>query len=125
MDGLQSTTHIASSQAHPGQGSPFVPNNCPKFSHCSAPICPIDRAWATRSYLKGEPICFYLLEYVKPGAQGRFQGSIAREIYEVIRLLHPEIVARYAPMRRALARARKTPSRLGKRPGTRSRRAAT
>ncbi|MBU1091887.1 hypothetical protein KKA27_03450 [Patescibacteria group bacterium] len=31
--------------------------NCPRFSFCSAPICPLDPDWKNRTYLPGEPIC--------------------------------------------------------------------
>ena len=54
---------------------------------------------------------------------GRFLGSTAEELYRVACKITPKLLSRYAPMRSALARARKTPSRLGKRPGTRPRRA--
>ena len=39
MDRLQSTTHIASSQAHPRRGSQFVPSDCPKFSYYNPQGC--------------------------------------------------------------------------------------
>lgn len=117
MDGLQSTTHIASSQAHPRRGSQFVPSDCPKFSHCSAPICPLDPEWASRTYLKGEPVCFYMLEYVKPGSRARFQGSTAEQMYDAISNVLPRMIVRYAPLKRALMRTKKTGSRIGKRPG--------
>ncbi len=91
--------------------------DCPKFDRCSALICPLDADWAARVHLKGERICFYLLEYVKPGAKARFRGSTAREIYEAIQFLLPRILSRYAPLKRALRRAVRTGSRMGKRPG--------
>ncbi len=92
-------------------------NDCPKFDHCSAPICPLDRDWKKRHYCKGEPVCFYMLESVKPGAKARFRGSTAREIYEVIQFLLPSILSRYAPLKQALKRALRTGSRMGKQPG--------
>ena len=98
--------------------------DCPRFDRCSANICPVDPEWPMRSYIKGEAVCFFVLEAVKPGAQARFLGSTAEELYRVACKITPKLLSRYAPMRRPLARARKTPSRLGKRPGTRSRRAA-
>jgi hypothetical protein len=49
--------------------------DCPRFERCSAPICPLDSDWQERTQLKGEPTCFYLLEYVKGGAEADFRGS--------------------------------------------------
>ena len=92
-------------------------NDCPKFDHCSAPICPLDRDWKERHYCTGEPVCFYMLEYVKPGSRSRFRGGTAKEIYRVIRFLLPSILSRYAPLKRALKRALRTGSRMGKQPG--------
>ncbi len=58
--------------------------DCPKFEGCPAPICPLDPDWKLRVYRKGEPICFYLLEYVKPDAEAQSQGSIGVQIYATI-----------------------------------------
>jgi hypothetical protein len=58
-----------------------------------------------------------MLEYVKPGSRARFQGSTAKQIYAAITNILPRMIARYAPLRRALTRAKKTGSRIGKRPG--------
>jgi hypothetical protein len=58
--------------------------NCPKFEGWPAPICPLDPDWNLRVYRKGEPICFYMLEYVKPNAEAQFQGSIGVQIYAAI-----------------------------------------
>ncbi len=96
--------------------------DCPKFDRCSAPICPLDADWAARVHLKGERICFYVLEYVKPGAKARFRGSTAREIYEAIQFLLPSILSRYAPLKRVLMRARRTGSRMGRQPGKKAHR---
>jgi hypothetical protein len=87
-------------------------SNCPRFDKCSAPICPLDRNWKLRVYLKGEPICFYLLEYVKPNAKAQFQGSIGVRIYAAVQTSIDAMSHRYAPLRRALERAKRTGSRI-------------
>jgi len=87
---------------------------CPKFDRCSAPICPLDPDWRLRVYRKGEPICFYLLEYVKPDANAQFQGSIGVQIYEEIQASIDGISNRYAPLRTALERAKRTGSRMAR-----------
>ncbi len=85
---------------------------CPKFKECSAPICPLDTEWRLRVYRKGEPVCFYLLEYVKPDARARFRGSIGVSIYKAIERSIDAMSRRYAPLCRALERAKRTRSRM-------------
>lgn len=114
---IKSNAHTLSPQAKCRERALFVSSDCPKFSHCSAPICPLDSEWASRTYLKGEPVCFYMLEYVKPGSRARFQGSTAEQMYDAISNALPRIIARYAPLKRALTRTKKTGPRIGKRPG--------
>jgi len=85
---------------------------CPRFDRCSAPVCSLDPEWNLRVYHKGEPICFYLLEYVKPDAKVRFRGRIAILIYEAIEKSIDAISHRYAPLCRALERTKRTGSRM-------------
>ncbi len=92
--------------------NPMKMSDCPRFDKCSAPICPLDSDWRLRVYRKGEPICFYLLEYVKPDAKAQFQGSIGVPIYEAIQTSIDAMSHRYAPLCRALERAKRTGSRM-------------
>jgi hypothetical protein len=85
---------------------------CTRFNRCSAPICPLDSDWKLRVYRKGEPICFYLLEYVKANARAQFKGSIGVPIYEAIQTSIDAMSHRYTPLYRALERAKRTGSRL-------------
>lgn len=85
---------------------------CPKFDGCSAPICPLDPNWSRRIHRKGEPVCFYLLESVKPGARARFEGAMAMSLYHAIERSVDALCARYAPIRKALARAKRTGARM-------------
>lgn len=59
--------------------SQLNPKHCPKYLHCSAPLCPLDRDLEQRSYLDGEPICFYVREYVK--ADGPESTNIEHGIF--------------------------------------------
>ena len=86
--------------------------DCPKFDTCSAPICPLDPDWRLRVYRKGEPICFYLLEYVKPDARAEFRGCIEVSIHQAIERSIESMSHRYAPLSRALERAKWTGSRM-------------
>ncbi len=85
--------------------------DCPRFDKCAAPICPLDPDWRARVYRKGEPICFYLREFVKSSAKTQFQGCIAIQIFEVIQEHLEALCRRYAPLLRALERAKQTGSR--------------
>ena len=91
--------------------TPMKMSDCPRFDKCSAPICPLDRDWRLRVYRKSEPICLYLREYVKPNAKTRFQGCIAIQIFEVIQEHLEALCHRYAPLHRALERAKRTGSK--------------
>jgi len=87
------------------------PYDCPKYKSCNAPICPIDPGWFSRTYIKGESVCFYMMEAQKPQARCRFDGAIEGEIYQAIcRVIEP-LKCTYGPLRKRLERAKSTPSR--------------
>lgn len=85
--------------------------DCPKFSKCSAPLCPLDPDWKKRSMTKDERVCFYLREAVKDGAQERFQGGIAEEIYLQAVDLLPEMLAHSGALQKRLQRSQATGSK--------------
>jgi hypothetical protein len=89
--------------------------DCPKFSKCSAPLCPLDPDWKKRSMTKDERVCFYLREAVKEGAQERFQGGIAEEIYFQAVDLLPEMLAHSGSLQKRLQKARTTGSKINRR----------
>lgn len=92
---------------------------CPRFAKCGANICPLDPDWRLRSQGEGEPVCFYLLEAVKDGAQGRFERSATGNIYSgVVRVL-PEMVSTVGTLRRATERAKLSGSRMDRTPPVR------
>jgi hypothetical protein len=31
--------------------------DCQNYMTCSIPICPLDKGWSKRTYIKGEPVC--------------------------------------------------------------------
>ena len=110
----------ARQQLHPGvQLAKPVPDarTCPKWQKCSAPICPLDHNIESRVHIKGDRVCFYLCEYVKPGGIAALTGRVATEHLEAVVRAYCDIVPRCAPLKFALARASKTASRLGKQPG--------
>jgi len=87
-------------------------HTCPKYDGCSAPICPLDPDWPRRVHRKGEPVCFYLLESAKPGARTRFEGSMAMSLYHAMERSIDVLCTRHAPIRKALARAKRTGARM-------------
>ena len=90
---------------------------CSRFSKCSAPICPVDREWAKRTHLRGEPVCLYLREFVKVGGETRLSGSVPNEVVQAIRNTVKPISDRYVHIRKALERAKLHGSKM-KQPGT-------
>lgn len=86
------------------------PSHCPKFVQCSAPVCPLNGPMHKQGYYDGEPICFYVREYVK----GNIQGLNAAEkiIFQILSSTDIEDVAneknRYV---KALNRASKSASK--------------
>ena len=87
------------------------PHDCPKYKSCNAPICPLDLECLTRVYVKGEPVCFYMMEAQKLKAKCRLKGVMEGEIYRAIcRVIEP-LKCTYGPLRNRLERAKHTPSR--------------
>ena len=82
---------------------------CPKFDHCSAPICPIDPEWQKRVHIKGDPVCFYLRQHAKDPLWGQKAGGVARKLISKVGEVYVEVVARYGPLKTALVRAEKSP----------------
>jgi len=92
-------------------------HECPKFSGCSAPACPLDAEIMKRSHLEGERVCFYLTEYSKPSARPILRAGLTRELYETLTRVYPTVIARWGSIRRQLNRSSKNPPRVGRKPG--------
>ena len=84
---------------------------CPKFDNCSAPICPIDPEWQKRVHIKDDPVCFYLRQHSKHGHRGQNTGGVPEELLKEVERVYPEVIARYAPLKRALKKASCSPSK--------------
>lgn len=86
---------------------------CTKFHTCSAPLCPLDPDVFKRAYLRDEPVCFYIREFVKAGAKERFKnrGGTVEYLYFSISKILPSLLSRYAPFRIAVKRASRTGSK--------------
>ncbi len=120
----QCTTSISPEQLEDIKRQQAEPRDCPRFDRCSANICPLDADWGLRQHLKGERICFYLTELVKPGGMVRIDTRLSSELAEEVSNTHPAIVARFCEIRYELKRAAKRPPRLGRRVGLRKQKVA-
>lgn len=88
---------------------------CPKWEQCSAPICPVDSNWQSRTMQNDEAVCYYLSEHTKEGAEARFQGAGLAHLYREIAEVLPAIVAKHSRIRRALERSAQTGARMDSR----------
>jgi hypothetical protein len=90
------------------------PEDCPKYSDCRAPVCPLDACCLHTHHVQGEPVCFYMLEFVKDGAVRRFLAL--HEGHKWVSLLSrvvPEVKKVYPDVARKLERAEKLSAKLG------------
>ncbi len=89
--------------------------DCPKFNHCSSPICPLFNASDFNSMHRDEKICFYLLEYQKTDSKAIFDGASLGEIYKAMGKVTEELFAKPDSFRyllKRLIKASKTSSRI-------------
>ena len=84
---------------------------CPRFDQCCAPICPIDTDWRERAHRKGEPVCAYLRYYAKDPLWGQKKGSVPTEVWLKVVEVYPQVIERYAPLKKTLKRASGSPFR--------------
>lgn len=91
--------------------------SCDRFDKCSANICPLDPDWQQRKHLKGERVCFYLIETQKINAKAVFESGGRGYLYLLMAEATPAIVNRHYAIKYALKQAKKTGSRLGRKIG--------
>ena len=91
---------------------PLTPTQCKFFDGCSVPICPVDAHWRKRVMLKGESVCSYLREASKEGAERRFRGDPAEGMYHAANDALHELRESVYPLKIALEKASKAPSKL-------------
>jgi len=86
-------------------------SRCPRFNRCSAPLCPLDPNREDRSHLRGEPVCGYLREIVKPDGASLVQQSVP-ELFELIAAAATELTVPGSPIYWALRAAARQNSQL-------------
>ena len=82
---------------------------CPRFDGCNAPICPLDPNALDRAHLKGEAVCHYLRLYVKNAFCGLKPGCVPANLLIKVAETYSQLIAHYAPLKKALLRAAKSP----------------
>ena len=85
---------------------------CPRFDSCNAPICPLDPDWRRAQHLKGEPVCLWLREAVKPGGIARIATAAAGDIADTVAEALPAIMASSSDIRHKLSAASLSGSKL-------------
>lgn len=85
---------------------------CSHFQNCSAPICPLDEDWQMRTHLKGERVCFYLIEYSKEAARPILRGSLSADMYSRIVEVYSIVIDRVGVLRRQFKRSSNNPPRV-------------
>lgn len=88
--------------------------SCPRWGMCIAPICPLDSQWSRRTLASDDPICFYLTESVKEGAEAIFKGRGRGNLFAVMCGHVSPMSGRWSRIRRALERAKKSGSRMAR-----------
>lgn len=64
------------------------PELCPRYERCNANVCPLELN-TQRVQLKGEPVCFWLTEWVKAGGEARVTDELRKRIND------PAVVERF------------------------------
>lgn len=68
------------------------PNDCPKFTRCAAPVCPLYANWRSTRQLPGERTCLYLREAAKAGGEALVRGTLPGELAEAVLVAYQDIV---------------------------------
>lgn len=85
-----------------------IAETCPKWNRCSAAYCPA----LGGSHLKGEQVCLYLRECVKPGGVARVRGILSEELADVVLETGMTTLSSTGALATALLRASRQTSRI-------------
>lgn len=89
-----------------------LPEQCPRWEQCSAPICPLDQDWRVRPHLRGDPICLWLREAVKEGGEGLLRRHLPWELCQAVLRCLPEAMATVGIISMRLQRASRQGSKV-------------
>lgn len=85
---------------------------CPRFSGCSAPICPLDPNWRCAQHLPHERVCGLLCELVKADGPTVLAKVVTPEQLATLVEECPSISAKWSAIRSGLMRASQSGSRI-------------
>lgn len=94
------------------------PSDCPKWTQCECPLCPLDMSWrdaadkGQSAHLKGEAICPYLRLAVKNGGVDELYSSVPEHIADHIVEVLPEIMERHRDIKSKLETASRSKSKM-------------
>lgn len=86
--------------------------DCAKFERCNANVCPFDEQWRRRTHVDGEPVCFWLREWVKAGGEQRVGERLGAEQVTAIREVAGVVCAEGHALPRGLGDVRRTLRRV-------------
>ena len=113
---LQATQENPVTDSLDSDDNTITSRDCPKFSSCCAPICPLDPESIGKTYINGERICFYMSEYSKPHSLIHSEGYISTALggkqYKAIASAYPIIVSLYSVIKYRLKISSTKPSRI-------------
>jgi hypothetical protein len=85
---------------------------CPRWSRCSVPICPLDQWAHLRIMHANEPVCPYISEAVKVDSAMTFEAADLGWLHKAITHALAELERRHGPIRHRLSRAKSTGSKM-------------
>jgi hypothetical protein len=85
-----------------------IPQDCPKFNTCSAPICPLDPLWRAATHLRGERVCPYLLGSEKTGAAEHYAAD---PVFPAVLVQRSEVQGHHPDIAKRIDAAARTPFR--------------
>lgn len=88
------------------------PETCPRYESCSAPLCPLDARWQFRHYSRGEAVCGFVLEAVKPDGAALIHRQLPPEMATAILEAAPEMGRKFPAIAHRLNRSRSQGSRI-------------
>lgn len=89
-------------------------HNCQKYDGCSAPLCPCDDGIALRVHIKGEPICFFIRQFVKAvKPENEIEKTIFKKIEKNYDFINYDFIMKSggADFKKRIKRASKQPSK--------------
>lgn len=86
--------------------------DCPRFSACNAPVCPLWPESLEGPHRRGDDVCRYLMEAVKSSGAEVLRGSLSTPLAEAVLAAVPVAMSLGGDLSRRLRRAEKHGSQI-------------